>query len=93
MTMNIDRFRTVDAALAADARLWNDFLALCDCGGRQAGSASEQVALKLVHTLQEAIDPPARIDPVSYAGWRCAEATLTLPDGSALTCNPLLIPA
>lgn len=89
MTMNTDEFRKVDAALAADAQLWNDFVALCDCGGRQAGSASEKSALKLVHALQVAIDPLARIDPVSYAGWRYSEATLVLADGTALTCNPL----
>lgn len=87
--MSTDKFRVIDAALAADTQLWNDFLALCDCGGRRAGSASEQAALKLVHTWQAAIDPRARIEPISYAGWSCSEATLTLADGSALMCNPL----
>ncbi len=77
-------------ALAADAQLWADFLALCDCGGRQAGSASEQAALQFAHAHLAAIDRGARLEPVSYAGWRCREATLTLEDGGALTCNPLL---
>jgi hypothetical protein len=76
---------------AADAaQLWSDFLALCDCGGRQAGSASEQAALQFAHARLAAIDRSARIEPVSYAGWRCRGATLTLEDGGDLTCNPLL---
>ena len=88
--MNSDKLPAILAALAADTQLWNDFLALCDCGGRRAGSASEQAALQLAHARLAAIDRSARIEPVSYAGWRCFEATLTLADGSKLACNPLL---
>jgi aminopeptidase YwaD len=83
-------FKGALAALAADAQLQQDFLALCDCGGRRAGTASERAALKLVHDRLTAINPSAIIEPVPYAGWRCSEATLTLEDGAALTCNALL---
>jgi len=77
-------------ALIADAQLWTDFLRLCDCGGRQAGGASEQAALRFAHERLAAIDHSARLEPVAYTGWRCREATLTLENGSALTCNALL---
>jgi len=80
----------LQAALTADSRLWRDFLALCDCGGRQAGSASERTALKLVHERLARIDDRARSETVSYAGWRCHEATLALECGEALVCNALL---
>ena len=80
----------LQAALAADGELWRDFLALCDCGGRQAGSASERAALKLVHERLAQIDARARSDQVSYAGWRCREATLALEGGQQLACNALL---
>jgi len=88
--MNSDRLPAILATLAADTQLWGDFVALCDCGGRRAGSAGERAALDLAHTLLAAIDRGARVEPVSYAGWRCSEATLSLEGGGALTCNPLL---
>ena len=78
------------AALAADAELQRDFTALCDCGGRRAGSAAEQAALTLVHARLAAINSAAIIEPVTYAGWRCSAATLTLDDGTPLACNALL---
>jgi hypothetical protein len=88
--MNSDRLPAILATLAADTQLWGDFVALCDCGGRRAGSASERAALQLAHTLLAAIDRGACVEPVSYAGWRCSEATLSIEGGGALTCNPLL---
>lgn len=78
------------AAVAADAQLQSDFADLCDCGGRQAGSAGEQAALRLVHARLTAIDRAATFETVSYAGWRCAAASLSLEDGTPLACNPLL---
>lgn len=79
-------------ALDGDARLWQDFLALCDCGGRLAGSDSERASLGLVRGWLEAIDPArTRIDRVAYAGWRGRHARLTLSeDGAALACHPLV---
>jgi hypothetical protein len=87
--MAMDHLTEVDAKLAEDRQLWADFNALCDCGGRQAGTPSEKRALDFVHGRQQAVDSRARIDPVSYVGWRCSEASLALDDGAELACNPL----
>ncbi len=67
-----------------------DFAALCDFGGRRAGTASEDSALKFALKRLGAIDPSAAIEQVAYAGWRCSAAALTLTDGTPLACNPLL---
>ena len=34
-------------AISRDNALWSDFLALCDCGGRRAGTESETQSLDL----------------------------------------------
>ncbi len=86
---------TLDAflgRLAADAAMWADFLALCDCGGRLAGSAGEARAFALVAERLAGVAPSAlRDEPVPYAGWRCAEARVTdLATGRDLACAPLL---
>src|SRR4051812_42304113 len=78
------------AAVTADAALHDEFAALCECGGRRAGTPSEQAALKLVHARLAAIDSAAAIEEVAYAGWRCKTSSLQLADGTALACNPLL---
>ena len=83
-------FAAATAALVADGAMLSDFAALCDCGGRRAGTASEQAAIKFAHTRLAAIDGNAVIEQVDYAGWRSSVATLTLDDGSKLACNPLL---
>jgi hypothetical protein len=36
---------SIAGALATDLQLWPDFLVLCDCGGRLAGTPSEAAAL------------------------------------------------
>jgi aminopeptidase YwaD len=77
-------------ALAADAGLWSDFIALCDCGGRRAGTESESRALQFVQMRLTGIGPAVRVERVPYAGWRVRQAALTLADGTALACNPLL---
>lgn len=77
-------------ALSADRELATDFSALCDCGGRRAGTASEQAALQWALARLAAIDPGARHESVAYAGWRSRVAKLALADGTALACNPLL---
>lgn len=80
------------SALAADAALWEDFNRLCDCGGRLAGSGSEQRALAFAHERLSRVDERgARIEPLSYAGWRLKHARLELADdGTVLACKPLL---
>ncbi len=79
-------------ALARDPALWQDFNALCDCGGRRAGTESERLGLDAAYARLAAIAPArAQRIPVPYAGWRNDRATLTrLDDGTALAANALL---
>ena len=71
-----------------DPLMWADFQALCDLGGRLAGSASEAAALAFARKRLAAV-PGAKVrdDPVDYPGWRCRAAQLT----SAMTgrCAPM----
>jgi aminopeptidase YwaD len=72
--------------------MWADFLALCDLGGRLAGTASEAAALDFARQRLAAV-PGAKVreEPVSYPGWRCRAAQLTdARTGVALPCTPLL---
>ena len=76
----------------SDLLMWADFQALCDLGGRVAGSASEAAALAFARERLSAV-PGARVrdDPVDYPGWRCRMAQLTsATTGSAFRCTPLL---
>lgn len=75
-----------------------DFNAICDCGGRLAGSASERQARDLTHArLADAgarmpAGQPGRawLEHVEYAGWQAGDCTLALADGTPLACQPLL---
>src|SRR5438445_5900156 len=76
----------------SDPLMWADFQALCDLGGRVAGSASEAAALAFARERLAAV-PGAKVrdDPVDYPGWRCRTAQLTgATTGSAFQCAPLL---
>jgi hypothetical protein len=76
----------------SDPLMWADFQALCDLGGRVAGSASEAAALAFARERLAAV-PGAKVrdDPVDYPGWRCRMAQLTgAMTGSAFQCAPLL---
>src|SRR6266478_8471158 len=76
----------------SDPLMWADFQALCDLGGRVAGSASEAAALAFARGRLGAV-PGAKVrdDPVDYPGWRCRMAQLTsATTGSAFQCTPLL---
>src|SRR5688500_2124688 len=88
--MSGDSYDAVVRSLAADQALWGDFLAFCDCGGRQAGTPGEAQALELARARLAAVNDRARLEPVPYAGWRCAEATLALENEIPLACNPRL---
>src|SRR5256885_1268230 len=90
MTMTDDNGTRIIEAVEADAALWSDFLALCDCGGRRAGTHSEARALELVQARLSDIEPEVRVMRVPYAGWRSKSAALRLADGTAVSCNPLL---
>jgi len=82
----------ITARLAGDTALWADFTAICDCGGRLAGTAGERRAFALLRERMTAIAPgvPARSIPVPYGGWTVGRATLTLDDGGAAACHPLV---
>ncbi len=79
------------AAIRADSRLWADFEALCDCGGRLSGTASERQAVELLARFgEEASGVPAQRQAVPYSDWRATQASLRLADGSLAECYPLL---
>jgi aminopeptidase YwaD len=86
----VNLLRAVLKALEADEALISDFVALCDCGGRRAGTPSEARALRVAQERLAAIPGSVRGQPVTYAGWQLDDAALTLSDGTGLTCNPLL---
>jgi hypothetical protein len=76
----------------SDPLMWADFQALCDLGGRVAGSASEATALAFARQRLAAV-PGAKVrdDPVDYPGWRCRTARLTgAMTGVSFQCTPLL---
>jgi Iap family predicted aminopeptidase len=85
--------QAIAGALATDRQLWPDFLALCDCGGRFAGTPSEAAALAFLRQAgQRATACDAVVVPTPYAGWTVEEAGLTLLEGDRrvpLACLPL----
>ena len=87
--MSDNVFAPAVSALTRDMQMHDDFIALCECGGRRAGTDSERAALELVHSRMASIDHRAQVEPVEYAGWRCSQAAFTL-NGDKLVCNPLL---
>lgn len=82
----------IAARLASDESLWADFTALCDCGGRLAGTEGERRAFALLRARMAAIAPGcrARSIPVPYGGWTAGDASLTLPGGEQARCHPLV---
>lgn len=88
------RFDAADLGrLAGDRSLWADFISLCDCGGRLAGTESERRALAFVEARgQEATGQPAQKLPVPYGGWSCRDCSLlVLGDRSfEVPCHPLV---
>lgn len=79
--------------LRADDGLWRDFHALCDCGGRLAGTTSEAraqdwCASRLVEAGQGS---GVRRDATAYAGWVCHGASLVdIGTGERLDAVPLV---
>lgn len=73
--------------------LTNDFAAICDTGGRFAGTESEIAARELLARRLEEISgaAPKRV-PVPYLGWSRGEAVLERLDGggAAFPCIPLV---
>ena len=76
--------------IASDQALHEDFEALCDTGGRLAGTESERRAMRLVTEFGAvASGVPCVSLPVHYGGWCARNATLEV-EGRALACHPLL---
>lgn len=84
----------IAGAIASDAQLWADFLALCDCGGRLAGTRSEAAALAWLREAGRGATGRAVVSvPAPYGGWTAEAASVTLLDGDRrvpLTCQPLV---
>jgi len=81
----------VRASLTNDPDLWRDFAALCDFGGRLSGGEGERQALAFLRERgAQASGVPCRAVAVPYQGWRARQARLTLADGSAAPCHPLV---
>jgi len=79
------------SVIAADQALWRDFEAICECGGRLAGTTSERRAFAHVHAQGKAATGVAgRSIPVPYGGWSPRSASLTLPGGAKAACQPLV---
>lgn len=74
--------------VAEDPLLWSDFSALCDAGGRLAGSDSAASAFTFA-AVRMAIIGPVCNEPTAYAGWTCQAARLE-HRGRLLDCTPLL---
>jgi aminopeptidase YwaD len=72
--------------------MWADFQALCDLGGRLAGSESECAAVAYARERLGAVPGvQVREDLVDYPGWRCHAARLNhAANGASLPCTPLL---
>lgn len=74
-----------------ERRLWAEFCAICDCGGRQSGTPSEAAAVALLSRLgAEATGVAVQEEAVAYRGWRAVGGRLELPDGGVAPVNPLL---
>jgi aminopeptidase YwaD len=81
----------VVAKIAADGTMAEEFAALCDFGGRLAGTDSEHRAMAYVAgrgSLASGVS--CRSVAVSYGGWRAVKAELRLSNGMLAACHPLV---
>lgn len=81
----------VPGRIAADRMMLEEFGAICDFGGRLAGTESERHAMEYVAargSLTSGV--PCTTLPVSYGGWRPLKAELRLSDGMPARCHPLV---
>src|SRR5262252_5869545 len=83
--------RDISARIAADRTMMEEFSALCDFGGRLAGTASERQALAYV-TERGSLASGVRCTPwaVNDRGWRARKAELRLSGGTPVPCHPLV---
>ncbi|WP_144184726.1 M28 family peptidase [Elioraea rosea] len=80
---------TVLGRIWADPTIVEDFHAICDCGGRFSGTASEAKARDLLADRLAAI-APVRRETVSYRGWSRGPAEVVLPEGATLEAQALV---
>ena len=77
--------------IANDRSLPEEFAAICDFGGRLAGTESEHRAMEYVADRGSlASGAPCSKIPVNYGGWRSLKAELRLSDGTQVPCHPLV---
>jgi aminopeptidase YwaD len=77
--------------IAADRTILEELGAICDFGGRLAGTESERQAMAYVAARGSlASGVPCTTLPVSYGGWRALKAELCLSDGTLAPCHPLV---
>lgn len=81
--------RDVLGTIWAERRIVDDFHALCDCGGRFAGTDSEARAREVLATALAEIAPVRRED-VAYRGWTRGASQVVLGDGTALEAQALV---
>src|ERR1700722_10633572 len=77
--------------IATDGVIAEEFAALCNFGGRLAGTESERAAMEYV-AKRGSLASGVRCSslPVSYGGWRAVKAELRLSDGALAACHPLV---
>jgi hypothetical protein len=81
----------ISARIAADRALPEEFAAICDFGGRLAGTESEHQAMEYVARRGAlASGVPCTTVPVNYGGWRARKAELHLVDGTPVPCHALV---
>lgn len=81
----------VPGRIAADRTILEEFRALCDFGGRLAGTEGERQAMEYVAARGSlASGVPCTKLPVSYGGWRALKVELQLSDGTPARCHPLV---
>lgn len=81
--------RDVLGAVWAERRIVDDFHALCDCGGRFAGTDSEARAREWLGAALAEI-APVRREHVAYRGWSRGPAQVVLGDGAVLEAHGLV---
>jgi aminopeptidase YwaD len=87
--MSDDHLRNVLGAIWAERRIVEDFHAICDCGGRFAGTESEARARELLAASLAEIAPVRRED-VPYRGWTRGPARVVLGDGAGFEAQALV---
>jgi aminopeptidase YwaD len=81
----------ISTRIAADRTMMEEFSALCNFGGRLAGTDSEQQAMAYVKQRGSlASGVPCTSLPVSYGGWRARKTELRLSDGAPAPCHALV---